>query len=666
MATTPNYGLTKPAATDNYNIDVFNGNADIVDTQMKSNADLITTHTSDTNNPHHTTPEQIGAVQGNTASWVATAVVSSDAWTQNLTVPNFEFSEGCQVTFKAVQTPKDDSTPDATRITINGGKGYCFLDTKRGTLPSDAWVVGATVTVTLSNDTPPGWGASNGCGSAFFKSGSGSLKEPFTFPLSIQTAEPTPVNTNHIWIKNDTKMPFAIDEAIHVSDWGGDNRYYGIVDSTDTNYMQFEGPKKLTDGSAIGMTNRHIGKDATSWVLGIGTFGKKYGINYYANNQSKWPRIYSRINGTIDMEDAYRWDGSAWYPLSQKGSYLFGYNSSDYSSALFNNAHGILSNHSAISSNNYQIYGAEFSRDGRFLAVVDSENGNIKLFTITGDSFVQSTVTSNNASIKYWVCFTPDSQYMLAGGSVASSEIFKRNGNSFSFLKTFENAGIATDTYISYDDSDNTHRKCDIGFTSDGKFFIFKSGNNVLIYNWSNESFSLKQNISGIFDTYQSLNNLQICEDADMFMTTPHRNNDSDESAKWGVAIYESVNGGNFNRIVDYESYRDNDAGTESRSFAISPSGKYYATSRYSNGYDPPGFGLTIYQRQPDNTYTKIQNIFNGAYLVFTKFMSDNYFFTTSGGKDVHVFKFDGSQFVQTTYFDQDESIYRLTSLNFN
>ena len=37
--TTTNYGLTKPAGTDKYDISVFNGNADKIDAQMKSNAD---------------------------------------------------------------------------------------------------------------------------------------------------------------------------------------------------------------------------------------------------------------------------------------------------------------------------------------------------------------------------------------------------------------------------------------------------------------------------------------------------------------------------------------------------------------------------------------------------------------------------------------------------
>ena len=38
--TTTNYGLTKPATTDNYDIGVFNGNADIADAQMKADHDL--------------------------------------------------------------------------------------------------------------------------------------------------------------------------------------------------------------------------------------------------------------------------------------------------------------------------------------------------------------------------------------------------------------------------------------------------------------------------------------------------------------------------------------------------------------------------------------------------------------------------------------------------
>ena len=41
--TTTNYGLTKPAGTDKYDISVFNGNADKIDAQMKANANAAAT-----------------------------------------------------------------------------------------------------------------------------------------------------------------------------------------------------------------------------------------------------------------------------------------------------------------------------------------------------------------------------------------------------------------------------------------------------------------------------------------------------------------------------------------------------------------------------------------------------------------------------------------------
>lgn len=42
--TTTNYGLKKPAGTENYNVEDQNGNMDIIDTKIKENADALTTH----------------------------------------------------------------------------------------------------------------------------------------------------------------------------------------------------------------------------------------------------------------------------------------------------------------------------------------------------------------------------------------------------------------------------------------------------------------------------------------------------------------------------------------------------------------------------------------------------------------------------------------------
>lgn len=121
-------------------------------------------------------------------------------------------------------------------------------------------------------------------------------------------------------------MPFTIDEAIRATDWNNDNRYYGIVDTTDNNYILHYVPKKLTDGTIIDIANRHLNRDIASLVLkdsnSTGEYAKKYGHGYYLHAFIKNPRIYSRINGVVDMETAYRWNGSSWQYLSQKGHYV--------------------------------------------------------------------------------------------------------------------------------------------------------------------------------------------------------------------------------------------------------------------------------------------------------------------------------------------------------
>lgn len=57
METTTNYGLKKPAGSDYYNIEDFNGNADILDAALHA-------HEADQDNPHGVTAAQAGAIPG--------------------------------------------------------------------------------------------------------------------------------------------------------------------------------------------------------------------------------------------------------------------------------------------------------------------------------------------------------------------------------------------------------------------------------------------------------------------------------------------------------------------------------------------------------------------------------------------------------------------------
>ena len=94
MATkTTNYGLEKPDGTDFYDVDVQNSNMDIIDKQMKANANAITQLNSDTKSiiqllGNMTTPDKSEGIIH--ANWpdnmvpVAIRVKKYDQWRYNV------------------------------------------------------------------------------------------------------------------------------------------------------------------------------------------------------------------------------------------------------------------------------------------------------------------------------------------------------------------------------------------------------------------------------------------------------------------------------------------------------------------------------------------------------------------------------------------------------
>ena len=271
--------------------------------------------------------------------------------------------------------------------------------------------------------------------------GGDSIKEPYDFPLSMQTATPTPVNTNHIWIHNDTKMRFGIDEAIRATDWNGSDMYYGIVDSTDNNFIQIEGPKTLTDGSHVPLNNRHQNRDDAPWHLGWTQYAKKNGLYYYSDNYSKWPRIYSRIGGVIDMEDAQRWDGSAWQWLSQKGSYLaVGRPTVDSPLTIYNRAGDNLYKHSDLSSTPAAVRAVKWSKDGNYIACGHTTSPYLSIYKKVGDLFEQLTLTAHVANPVYALSFSPDGNY-LAVGTQSTLDIYKKQTDGSWAYLTSPNTG---------------------------------------------------------------------------------------------------------------------------------------------------------------------------------------------------------------------------------
>ena len=70
METTTNYGLKKPAGSDYYNIEDFNGNADILDATLHD-------HEADQDNPHGVTAAQVGAMPTTGGTFTGDVNISS-------------------------------------------------------------------------------------------------------------------------------------------------------------------------------------------------------------------------------------------------------------------------------------------------------------------------------------------------------------------------------------------------------------------------------------------------------------------------------------------------------------------------------------------------------------------------------------------------------------
>lgn len=426
-------------------------------------------------------------VQGNTKAWVATVTTPDPDYPNTgwrLTIPNFVWSEGCMVTFTPTTTPDGNQWDNITINNDFSNLTFALRTLSHKAIESDSWAVNTTITVNLSSIKIPIDSTTNGNernGTAFFKGGAGSVKEAYDFPLSMQTAAPTPVNTNHIWIHNVNRI-LAVDEAIR-SDWN--NYYCAMLDTTDNNYLHIESPKSLTDGTKSMVFDRHIPRDATPWHLGYSIIGKKYGGNFVVDAYSKWPRIYSKVNGVVDMEDAQRWDGSAWQWLSQKGHYL-AFSPAAQNTFLYNRTDGLLSQHSSISSVlSYYDQACVFSPDGNYLFVGKAQK--VLVFKRNGDMFDLNTTLTANLNHVFNIKISPDSNYVAICWDYFCSIYKKQSNGTWAFLTQFENP----DTYFIYACS----------WDSTGSRLIFSwgigsSSTRVRLYTRSADTFTYQANLS--------------------------------------------------------------------------------------------------------------------------------------------------------------------------
>lgn len=370
---------------------------------------------------------------GNNAVWVATSVVMADNnQTYRLTIPNFVFTEGCQVTFLAPVAPALElGTSKWINIAINSLPVYRIRNSNKEELSGDEWTYNSMVTLTLSSQTTTVNG--NVKSTAFFKGGSGSIKEMITFPLSIQTTEPTPLDTNHVWIQKDRKMSVVFDDTIR--SWPPDDSYWFIQDNMDNSFIYLYSPMQTTDGTVISSTVQKTNRDTNPWKLserggtnGYGhAYGKKHGLDYYADIRSKWPRILSRINGVIDVENAKRWDGDAWQWLSQKGRLIY----------MGTNVYTDDGNYNLTKVTTIPYSAIALTTNGNTVLTAGSSSNQINVFKRNGLSYSTSqTITYPNSGTNYATTYSnisisDDGSYICIGGRSTSFgvsyDIYKLN-----------------------------------------------------------------------------------------------------------------------------------------------------------------------------------------------------------------------------------------------
>lgn len=258
----------------------------------------------------------------------------------------------------------------------------------------------------------------------------------FDFPLSIQDTQPTPVKSGHIWVKSSTLASKITYMSIQESLWGGtpNNSLQFVVGETAYNYLYMKETKNLTSGgNYITTENRQNSGGTQEWVV---CSSASPVVEYKLSR----PMVYSTVNGVLDIETAYMWNGSSWVLLCQKGNY-FAVNTGMRSMAIYNNNGTSLAYHSETTIDSR--YG-HFNGDGTYYA---SYEGVLKR---TGDVFTKYFDIPRNLTL-YDRSYSVSSVSISADGMTLGVTyygynsngkynyalvVYKNNGSTFNVLDT--------------------------------------------------------------------------------------------------------------------------------------------------------------------------------------------------------------------------------------
>lgn len=262
----------------------------------------------------------------------------------------------------------------------------------------------------------------------------------YTFNTYISEEMPTPENQGDIWIVSSLSNSFTvakIAEAISAGDVDGTLTF--LVGDTYYQSTTISQIKALKTGGNVTLTLTDINDNTVDWVVSNQSIE-----GFTTLIKMKRPMVYSKLAGILDVETAYMWSGTAWVPLSQKGSYVIAFgNSTNYPVTVINKAGDTFAFNTTLSPNVYQNR-CELSSDGTYL------NAGTKIYKRTGDVFtLYYTIDKENYNYIYGVQMSKDGstlavyRYTLDGSYFKSVKVYKNNGTTFELDTTLhtENTG---------------------------------------------------------------------------------------------------------------------------------------------------------------------------------------------------------------------------------
>lgn len=148
--------------------------------------------------------------------------------------------------------------------------------------------------------------------------GAGEFENPYNFPLTISMTEPAPKTIGHIWVKSDAGAQITnvvIDDAFRES--YPDGTLLLKESAKDEDYTLTCTKKDASGVKRSFSYSRPCTDNILNWTVGsLNKNDTLYTVKHL------YPLIYTKLNGAIDIENAYVWTGNAWDVLCQSGSLL--------------------------------------------------------------------------------------------------------------------------------------------------------------------------------------------------------------------------------------------------------------------------------------------------------------------------------------------------------